>query len=94
MEEHQQIRDRTIDESLNIFYDDILTKTAINLTKYAVTLEKKTEKKKITVDGKEQDISIETFPNLIIKVRDNKIEDKKDKNGEDIKVFKESFGDI
>jgi hypothetical protein len=43
MEEKQQVRDRGIEQNLNICYDDILTKTAINLTKYAVNLIKTTQ---------------------------------------------------
>ena len=88
MEEKQQVRDRGIEQNLNICYDDILTKTAINLTKYAVNLIKKTEKgQKMKVAGEEIDCSIEYFPALNIEVKNHKVETKKGVDGKERPFF-------
>lgn len=53
MEEKQQLRDRATDQNLNIFFDQILTKTATNLTKYMVVQQKEGGKMKIQTKDRE-----------------------------------------
>lgn len=92
MEEKQQVRDRGIEQNLNICYDDILTKTAINLTKYAVNLIKTTQEwQKMKLNWEVIDCSIEYFPSLSIEVKDHVVEIKKWTDGKERPFFKQDF---
>lgn len=81
MEEKQQTRDRALDQNLNVFMDDVLTKTAKNLTKYMVVQEKKREdivEEYTDKDGnkKTKTITQEVYPTPVINVRGYKVEKK------------------
>ena len=87
MEEKQQLRDRALDQNLNVFMDDVLTKSAKNLTKYMVVQEKESKDLEITTtddDGKEttETITHEIYPKPVINVRWFKVEELESKKKE------------
>jgi hypothetical protein len=93
MEEKQQMRDRGIEAKLNYFYDGILTKFANNIATYAVSLKKMEWTTKIKwPDGEEREVEQQIFPSLNIKVKDKKVEKKKDWEWNDYLEFTDDFG--
>lgn len=93
MEEKQQSRDRTKEENINIFWDDVITRTARNVCKYAVNMVKTTEQVKMKLNWvDEEDVTVEYFPDLKIQVKDHVVEKKKSKDDKDILTFREDFG--
>ena len=93
MEESKQTRDRAKDMNLSIFYDDVLTDSVVNLTKYAVNMIKtEKEDKLMMIDGEEKTITCEYFPDLSIQVKDKVIERRKGTGNKDMIFFKEDFG--
>lgn len=89
MEEKQQTRDRAKDMNLSVFYDDVLTDTAVNLTKYAVNLVKTGwEMRKVG----DKTVEMEYFPDLSIKVDNHVVERRKDWEEKETIYFKEDFG--